>query len=501
MTQEELLVKWKVLVDACKSYYIDSVPTGMLDSEYDDMERQAANEGLFVRDYVFNTFMQGKRAKNQYIEKIKKTKVEGMSMLDALTKFQSEYGKKIYCDLKYDGSSIAIYLDSTTGKVRDIVTTGNLNIEDCGISQMGKLIGFMPDCFPKGIVAIQCEALVDINRMSGDSTSKERARQKANSLITSKYLADEVNQLLTLRAYRYYTDDSPNGIAIRGMDYRDVLKSFPIVRSRIDGHFKFVPADSWTIEELQNKPEGFTETDCTMTSTGLFQNDGWVMYSEKGECLGALKYAGAGSGSERIITTIKGIQWNNQVPKGKDSWSANVMIEPVTVRGCTIKKPSAGSVDKLVKENRTAGAEVTIILANSTIPQIGETLKPGNGDFQWPTCSCGHIMSEKDVFGSLLKCSNPDCSERKDRMRKYLDSLSSPSEIDLNKFLVIDRFKWETTDVNLTKLLDFVKKEDPDSYKEYLMSFMGTSLRKRNMEVVWKASYTVLHEKFTGYQN
>ena len=498
MTQEELLVKWSTLIEACKRYYVDSQPTGFTDSEYDEMERQAAIDGFFVRDYVFNTYMQGQRAMNQYIEKIKKTKVEGMSMMEALIKFQADYGKKVYCDLKYDGSSIAIYLDPTTGKVKDIITVGNLNIEDCGISEVGKLIGFMPKEFPKGIVAIQCEALVDVNRISGDESAKDRARQRANSLITSKHLDDEVNRLLTLRAYRYYTDDSPAGIAIQGMDYREVLKSFPIVRSRADGHFKFAPADVWTIEELQNKSEGFTETDRTATSTGLFQNDGWVLYSENGVCLGALKYAGAGSGSELITTTIKGIQWNNQVSKGKDSWSANVLIEPVEIRGCTVRKPSAGSVDKLVKENRTKGAEVTIILANSTIPQIGKTLKPGNGDYQWPTCSCGHVMSEKDVFGSLLKCSNPDCSERKDRMRKYLSTISSPSDLDLNKFLVIDRFKWETTDVDLNKLLDFVKNEDPDSYKEYLMSFMGTALRKRNMEVVWKASYITLYEKLTG---
>ena len=78
MTQEELLVKWSTLIEACKKYYVDSQPTGFTDSEYDEMERQAAIDGFFVRDYVFNTFMQGQRSKNQYIEKIKKTKVEGM---------------------------------------------------------------------------------------------------------------------------------------------------------------------------------------------------------------------------------------------------------------------------------------------------------------------------------------------------------------------------------------------------------------------------------------
>ncbi len=500
MTEEELLKKYSRLVEACKAYYIDSTPTGMLDSEYDELESLAAREGFFVRDYIFNKYSKGAKTENQYIEKIKKTKVEGKTMLDAIIDFKKNYGKTVYCDLKYDGSSIAVYLDSTNGRPLRVITCGNLNLSSKGVDQTWKLLKFLPKQFPKGIVAIQCEALVDVNRMPAD-LEKDRARQKSNGLINSVKMEDEVDQLLTLRAYRYYTDDSPFGIAIRGMDYREVLKSFPVVRSRVDGHFKFAPADVWTPEELQKKPEEFTESDCTQTSTGKFLNDGWVLYSSDGICLGALKFAGAGSGSELIKTTVKGIQWNNQSSKGKDSWSANVLIDPVEIKGCIVKKPSAGSVDKLVKEKITPGAEVTLILANSTIPMIGKTLKPGNGDYQWPTCSCGHIMSEKDVFGSLLKCSNPECSERKDRMRKYLSTLKGPSNIDLNRFLVIDRFKWETTNVDLGRLLDFVKNEDPDSYRDYLMSFMGTALRKRNMEVVWKASYTVLHEKLTGNSN
>ena len=39
--------------------------------------------------------------------------------------------------------------------------------------------------------------------------------------------------------------------------------------------------------------------------------------------------------------------------KGKDSWSANVIVEPIVVKGSTIRKPSAGSVSKLVKNNIT----------------------------------------------------------------------------------------------------------------------------------------------------
>ena len=496
MTQEELLEKWSILVDACKRYYIDSLPTGLTDAEYDAMEAAAAKDGLFVRDYVLKTFSEGTRAKNSYIEKIKKTKVEGKTMMESLIEFQKSYGKKIYCDLKYDGSSIAIYLDPTTGRPQKVVTVGNTNIEDFGINQTAKLLRFLPKRFPKGIVAIQSEALVDVRKLD----NPDKARQKANGLINSKLCEAEVSQLLTLRAYRYYTDDSPEGIAIRCMDYRDVLQSFETIRSKSDGHIMFAPADSWTIEELINMP-GFTETDCTVTSTGSFLNDGWVTYSEDGTCLGALKYAGAGSGTELITTTVKSIQWNNQVSKGKDSWSANVIVDPIIVKGCTIRKPSAGSVGKLVKEKITPGAEVSIILANSTIPMVGKVIKAGNGDYQWPTCTCGHIMSEKDVFGSLLKCSNPDCTERKDRMKNYLGTLKTPGELDLNKFLVIDRFKWEATDIDIQKLIEFARISDPDSYREYLMSYMKTELQKRNMEVVWKLSYLVLNEKLTGNKN
>ena len=494
MTQEELLKKWEFLIEACKNYYIESKPTGLLDSEYDELEKRAILEdGFSVRDYVFKNFMQGKRAKNSYITKITKTKVEGSTMIDAIVKYTNDSGKKLYWDLKYDGSSIAIYLDPQKGTVKRVVSCGNLNLSSEGIDQTSKIYKLLPKRFPKGIVAIQCEALVDTTRID----TPERARQKANSLITSVYMEKEVSLLLTLRVYRYYTDDSPEGMAIRCMDYRNVLQSFETVRSLSDGHITFAPADSWTVEELLRMP-GFTETDCTVTSTGKFNCDGWTAYTEDGICLGALKYAGAGSGTELITTTVKSIQWNNQVSKGKDSWSANVIVDPVVVKGCTIRKPSAGSVGKLVKEKITPGAEVSIILANSTIPVVGKVVKAGNGDYQWPTCSCGHIMSEKDVFGSLLKCSNPDCTERKERMKSYISSLKTPGELDLNKFLVIDRFKWETTDIDINRLITFAKNSDPDSYRDYLMEYMKTELQKKNMEVVWKSSYFVLNEKLTG---
>ena len=494
---EQILEKWKILIDACKAYYVDAFPTGLTDSEYDWMEKQAMIEDSFsVRDYVFQTFLKGTKTKNAWIEKIKKTKVTGKTMFDAIREVQeSRPSEKLYFNLKYDGSSIAIYIDPTTGIPLREVTVGNLNLDSFGVDQTWKLHSFLPSRFPIGIKAIQCEALIDTTRLS--DVTPERARQKSCGLINSLYCDAEVNNLLTLRAYRYYTDDSPAGLAIRSLDYREVLQSFETTRSHIDGHILFAPADTWTFEELLGCP-GYTETDLTKTTTGVFLNDGWVVYDEHGINQGALKYEGAGSGTEGVIKTkVRSIQWNNQVPKGKDSWSANVIIDPVVVRGCTVKKPSAGSVGKMVKKTITPGAEVSIILANSTIPVVSEVFTPGDGNFMWPTCSCGYQMSESDVYGSLLKCGNPACSERITRMRGVISGMDWKTlKLDLGKLLVIDRFKWETTGVSEKTLLGYVENGDPDGYRDYLMGFMKTDLQKRNMGLVWEASYKVLREKY-----
>ena len=501
---EKSLEKWKILIDACKAYYIDSLPTGISDSEYDNMEQRAAMEdGFFVRDYVFQTYTKGAKALNKYIDKIKKKKVENMSMLQALEQKESELGEgNLFYDLKYDGSSIAVYIDPSNGVPKKIVTVGNLNLDNYGVDQTWKLMPFLPSRFPKGIVAIQCEALIDLSTFPLDP---DTARQRANGLINSK--KDEaqvdVNNYLTLRAYRYYIDNNsiPRDSELLDesgnlKDYREVLSSFEIVKSPADGRILFSPADVFTLEDLKKYP-GYTETERTVTSTGEFLNDGWVIYNKQGVCCGALKYAGAGSGTEAIKTKVLGIQWNSQVEKGKDSWSANVIIDPVQIKGCTVKKPSAGSVGKLVKRNITPGAIIGVIMANSTIPMVGDVFSPGNGDYQWPTCSCGYRMSENDVYGSLLKCGNPMCTERLGRMKSYIGTLGNIlRDLDLNKLLVIDRFKWEDSNISYPQLLGYIERSDEVGYYNYLLGFMKTDLQRRNLDLVWKASYTVLRETY-----
>lgn len=486
--QEVVLQKWAPLIEMAKKYWVDSEPTGISDSEFDILEQRAAIEdGFFVRDYVFQ-YLKGVRVKNSYIEKIKKFKISG-TMLSAMIASEQELGTSLYYTLKYDGSSIAVYIDPNTGIPKRVSTVGNMNINDMGIDQTWKLLGFLPKKFPKGIVAIQCEALVDTGRLN--ESDPQRARQKANGLINSKDRDSEVQSLLTLRAYRYYTDDSFDGCRVRALDYRDVLGSFETVRSNLDGHVLFAPAQVWTLADLKANPD-FCEHDMTPTRDGTFINDGWCLYNKNGICQRALKFPGAGSG-EAIKTTVRSIQWNDQTEKGKDSWSANVIIDPVQIKGCTIRKPSAGSVSKLIKGNITPGAVVGIILANSTIPMVGEVFNTGNGDYMWPTCECGYVLGPTDVYGSLLKCGNPNCKRRRERMEGYLRSIKTLQDLDLNSLLVIDRFRWENSGISVQTLLGFVRADDPGKYYEYLKGFLKTPLQYRNLDLVWRASYDVLH--------
>lgn len=493
----EVLEKWKVLIDAAKKYWIDSESTGMTDSDFDKLERQAFEEdGFYARDYVLRKYSVGTRTQNKYIDKIKKFKVEGSTMLEAMIKSSEELGippEELYCVLKYDGTSIAIYPDPKTGKVKKIVTVGNTNLGSFGIDQTWKLIDHIPKQFPIGITAIQCEAVIDLARFSGDP---DKARQKANGLINSKYCEAEVSSLLTLRAYRYFLDDSWEGKENSKVEYPIMLQhGLRAMTSPVDGHITFCAGQVWTLKELMEMPPGFTETDKVKTNTGTFLADGWVLYNKEGVCQRALKFAGAGSGTEAIKTIVHGIQWNDQSPKGKDSWSANVIIDPVVIKGSTIKKPSAGSVAKLINNNITPGAEVGIILANSTIPMVGDVFKAGNGDYQWPTCSCGYKLGKADIYGSLIKCGNVNCSERLKRMKSYLSTVNNIFDLDLNKLLVIDRFRWENTQIDKTVLLGFVQNGDEVGYYNYLDSFLKTDLQKRNLKLVYHTSFEALREK------
>ncbi len=490
---QEILDKHSRAIEAARNYWVLNLPTGMPDSEFDYLESCARADGLELRDYVCLE-IQGTRSSNaDYITKIPKSQVD-IEMWAAITEFTEKYraetGEELYWIPKYDGSSLAAYYDTNTGRCIRVVTVGGSNLGSEGIDQTKKLARYFPNLPGTGICAIQAECLVPLECGFGESS-----RQKANGLVNSKFLDDQIDSIVAIRGFRYFLDPSHSGShKLMSMSYQEVMTRIPKVYN-MAGHCKF---SMGFVNILENLHPDMVNKDIWSTDTGTFLVDGVVAYSQLGVCIQALKYRDAG---RREVAEVLGIKWNNQITKGKDSWSANALITPVTVRGSKCTKPTVGSIKKMVTTGLSKGAKVTIIMANSTIPQVAEVLEPGDLNFEWPTCSCGHVMGPSDMFGALLKCGNPECTERYHRMYNYLNSLRGYSDLNLDKLLVIDRFKWsEKADLSIVipEIWRIVKDNlGVEELKNYLSSFMSTDLQKRNLDLVIKPAYKALCQKLS----
>jgi hypothetical protein len=511
----EILKKHEIGIEAARKYYVLNQATGFSDEYYTEvLEAEARKDGLELRDYVMQE-VQGKRSMNaDYITKVEKLQVSG-NMLEALDHYDTEVEPEIAYEIpKYDGSSLAAYYDPATGKLCRIVTIGGSNLGSEGIDQTEKLGRYFPDLPNTGIQALQCECLVSLEHGFG-----ERSRQKANGIINSSYIPlsfqefkggkgtersyriylkkfednlrdveKEIDEIVNIRAFRFFL--APG---VKPKDYRKTILGLPVVRNAA-GDIKFCGGFVFRKSE---KGE-FINSDIWKTPTGTFLVDGVVGYSKTGECIKALKYKDAGRGE---ATEVLGLKWTNQVDKGKDSWSCNALINPIEVRGSEVRKPVVGSLTKMVERGLSKGAKVTVILANSTIPQVANVVEPGNRDYEWPVCSCGYQMGPLDIYGTRLKCGNHNCSERYSRMIKYLESVRDPENIDLTKLLVLDGFDWK-------------KKLDPATYQSllhnilrivsegrgvpamyiHLERFLSTPLQKKNLNLVVTPAYEALQD-------
>lgn len=486
MERSELLEKYKFGLQCARNYWVLSKPTGISDEEFDKIEEQARLEGLELRDEVFRE-LAGTRYKNaDYITQVSKIKAK-TNLYDAIKNYSIENNDiKILWTPKYDGSSIVSYFNNK-GLCYRVVTAGGNNRSGEGIDQTWKLRKYFPKLDPDlKIKAIQCECLVDLNSYS------DRARQKANGLVNSKDMEDEVDRLLCIRGFRYFTDNPKP-------TYYNNLNSGLIPSVKNDYGIKFSMGQAFTTEELLSIDSDIINGDELPTNTGKFNFDGFVAYDEYGNLVTAIK---SHDGGKQEASSIESMIWNNQLSKGKDGWSLNVKLNPpVEVKGSLIRKPSSGGVPRALRENITPGALVSVCLAGSTIPKVDKVFTPGNGDMQYPTCSCGYKMSDKDIFGSNVKCGNPKCSERKNRIMEYLNSIDIFSSIDFNRLFIIDRFdfnkKISDRDKFYNDMYDIIEHNlGVDKMIELVSSLGMTSLQLKNLNLVSIPVYESLVDLF-----
>ena len=507
-----ILEKHAIGLEAARKYYILGERTGFSDDYYTNvLEAEARKDGLELRDYVMQE-VQGRRSMNaDYIEKVEKVQVSG-NMWEALEHYEKKVAPEIEYEIpKYDGSSLAAYYDKSGRCVR-VVTIGGSNLGNEGIDQTEKFGRYFPDLPGSGICALQCECLISLEHGFG-----ERSRQKSNGLVNSAYeplsfeefkggmgtekayrtylkkfqenlkeVRKEVDDLVNIRAFRFFLFPG-----VKAPDYLTTIQNLPVVRNST-GDIKFCGGYVFR----KNEHGEFLNHDIWETPTGTFLVDGVVGYTRTGRCVKALKYKDAGRGE---ATEVLGLKWTNQVSKGKDSWSCNALIDPINVRGSEIKKPAVGSLKKMIERKLSKGARVTVILANSTIPQVSNVIEPGDGNYEWPVCSCGYHMGPKDIYGTRLKCGNPKCSERYNRMYHYLESLKSIESFDLTKLLVIDGFDWRKKVNNYPALVNQIfsiveQEKGVQELSSFLGQFLSTDLQKKNLDLVINPAYAALRD-------
>ncbi len=490
---KKILKKHELGIEAARKYWVTNEPTGMLDHEFNKLEEAARADGLELRDYVCQE-LDGARVPNApYLSEVKKVQVSGdmfNAVQDFYVSYVQEFNEEPLFLLKYDGSSLVGYYDTQTGECIKVVTSGGFNRTSEGIDRTYKFKRYFPNIpIGSGICAIQCECLVALEHGLG-----ETSRQKANGLVNSKYLGNEVDSLCNLRAFRYFQEPgSPM------YDFKSTMESMPECKN-IAGDIKFSAAWIMTYQDIMMLGPEIVNKDIWKTPTGTFMVDGIVAYSNKGECIQALKYKDAGRGE---TTEVLDIKWNDQGKKGKDSWSANAIINPIKVRGSSITKPSVGSISKMVSKGISKGARVTVILANSTIPMIDEVPQAGDGSYNWPVCNCGYQMSDKDIYGALLKCGNPECSSRLERMKNYLDTCNSYNDVDFNKLLVIDRFDWNKKVSDRSALYTDVLNavtlgQSKTDLENVLVKYLSSELQKKTLSLVVGPAWNALRYKLIG---
>lgn len=87
-----LFKKHSRVLKAAEDYYVNNIPTGLSDEEYNYLEKLALDDGINPRNEAFK-LLRGSWVDNaDYITDVPKTQIDG-SMYDAIKVFASNYIK------------------------------------------------------------------------------------------------------------------------------------------------------------------------------------------------------------------------------------------------------------------------------------------------------------------------------------------------------------------------------------------------------------------------
>lgn len=487
-----LVNKYEEFVQSTQQFYEGNPLTDLTDQQWDEKRAEFKSEvGEDILHFI--NFGQGIDVKHRNLGSAQKVIVDG-GLISSIEQYEKEVGE-ITLFPKYDGCSLVLYYQK--GFLHRIVSQADGNI---GKEQTGKFLKFVPDYVDPSIDNIQCEVLVSLDEGLGGLT-----RNKANGLVNSKHMQEEVEELATLRAFRInYVDEK--------WDYLRMisdLKSFiPIQNSK--GRTVFCATDILTYPTLP-------VTDFGAFNSGNFLVDGAVAVSEFGTKIFKYYYTSEGS----ALVTTKFVDWN-------ESWLENyvptLVFDPVILNGATVQRCATGGPDNLFEKGLGEGATWRVVKIGATIPGIHEVFTTSD-KWQLPACfHCSVQLDPSNVFGSGIKCVNKNCCGKLNKRIEMLTwntsmreaatagqfwlALGSNLNEVIGKCLNIDRWtpsKKETTFDRgslYTLIFKSLTTNDPSPLFEAIeKGWYFSYLQRKTMELNYTSLFLALQSKLNTLNN
>lgn len=380
---------------------------------------------------------------------------------------------------KYDGSSLVIYY--TDGKLSHIASMGD---KYSGVDQTEKFSRFVPPTVDPKVSFIRCECLVDPRKY-------ENARGKANGLVNSKYLQEEVDKLAFLIGYQVI---DLNGKLIPRSEW-NVLNL--IVVAGLGVKFLMSPE----VQDITLLPErGYARIDkydLEFCIDGIVyaEDDNWgVPWAYKYDYLNTAK------------TTVDYISWRETNHGG---YTPVLEIDPVTLESKTISNVSTNGVRKFLDLGCGIGSEIEVAFSGMTIPKVIRVIKEAPTEL----CKCSHCSTQltKDyIFGNQVKCHNLDCKGKIEYQTKWYDNyVASMNKEEIKKdieslvfwLLNLSNFSYSSkrvvaAPVITQKMLEYIESQDVDKFNDLIWnSYNMTETRWDEMVLNSKATIKVIHDK------
>lgn len=347
---------------------------------------------------------------------------------------------------KWDGSGLVLYY--TRG---EFVRAVSMRDKEAGVDQTEKFRSFVPERISSDISFIRCEELVD-RRLD------DNARGKANGLMTSQYLQEEIDEKCTLMAFAAH---NLSGKKIPYEEWAYEIGRKEIIRENGIPKFYVSPC----VEELTLLDRGFAGLKDKFVDF-QFAVDGIVWY----EYDSAYKYDYLTS----ALTKVKELVWSETE---REMLFATVSVEPVELEGTTVRNPSSNGTPNLIRMGIAPGCTVEVIRSGVTIPKIINVIDPK--PFEYPKCPhCGYQMTEDDIYSAGLKCGNRDCIGKYNIRKTWSEGWDAKDYFIHNieegffGYLNVSRFNHEAKRIGNKSIIDndllWLIINDPDKVEEYI---------------------------------